>query len=245
MKKAKQLALAVLFLAAGAAGLRAAVPEGYAAVLLPQIPQEMAEIVLNIDFVASLSYSDGRHLRGGQQITRWNHNGRRSSWKDAKGNEISRVLFPLEEAKDTKGLTLRLEMKVTQRPIASNGLVKELTSQQTLPLGAVETEIAAPFPFDLVTVDVSSLTWGSGKGAVAGVRFQIEEAGKPVRKMQGILKMNGAKAAHMIVNKDAALTPAINFICAGGKQINWTGNGADLRKSGLTVTLAGDPGCSK
>lgn len=243
MKKLKQIAISALTLLSVVSGSRAADAEHFA-VVLPQIPQEMAAIILNIDFVATLSYSDGRHLRVGPQITRWNHNGRRSSWKDAKGNEISRFLFPLDEAKNTKGLTLRLEMKAAEHPAVSHGLVKELTSQQTLPLGSGETEIAAPFPFDLVTVDASSLTWGSAKGGLGGVKVMVEEAAKPVRKITGMMTFRTGKALSMLVHKEYSLTPTITFVCARGKQINWPGNGENLRKSGLTVTLTGDPGCS-
>jgi len=244
MKKLKKIALSALTLLAAASGSRAADAQHFA-VLLPQIPQEMAAVILNIDFAAHLSYVDGRGVPVGPQITVWNNKGNENSWKDAKGNKISRLLFSLDGARDTKGLTLRLEMRVAQRPEANNGLVKELTSHQALPLGAGETEFPAPFPFDLVTVDATSLIWGSGKEGLGGVKIMIEEASRPVRKINGMMTFRTGKKISTLVYKEYPLTPNIVFVCAGGKQVKWPGNGEDLRKSGLTVTLAGDPGCRK
>lgn len=224
-------------------------------VKLPDVGPEVEKFLLGCELnVTLMDDAESRPGPGDLPITQFASLGKyqdrsgRKAWHDSAGKPVPLFLFS-GAVGDARILKMRVKQLVSV-PMGGGvrslgpGLVQELEAQQTMPLPADAGEISVPFLFDLVSIDASAVAWGSGKGGVWGISWTLTDAADPARKIAGRLSPKDGTTAATLVQKDGAVTAAIEFICYGNRRVKWPGSGEDLRKTGLKLVLSGD-GCAK
>jgi hypothetical protein len=262
MKQLNHIALAALFLLAGAAsgswavnpgdgnpvkgedGTVVILPPQHGAVLLPEISSVTARSILEIYLAISLIDGAGKPALPLETVL-W----REGAWKNRKANVLSKVLFPLKDINYPKDTSYRYKLEYT---VAYRKKTMKDTALVYLPLlSGVNFWLPAAFPFDFVSLDADGLKWAADSDD-SGLRnviwkFKANTGGK-FKQEAGSLSAKEPQAS-LVVSKEDALTLDITFNCALNKrmaQVKWTDNGKDLRKlpSGLNIVLT-QPDCPK
>jgi hypothetical protein len=234
MKHYNRIALAALFLLAGAASAaRAAAPEN-GVIILPQISQELAGIITQINFAVTLKDNSGKPA-----VAIWKDGG----WRDLKGNATAQLLFPLKSLENPQDPKLRYQLSYE---VTYLGGTKRLLAKDLQPLGADSGfKVTPPLPFDQVYVDASKLNFKS-KITDTGL-FWIDwtiirkHKGQPW-STTGRLSAKEKQRDGLVADNGEELRAVIKFICVANRkttQIPWADNSKDLRTlpSGLNIVL--------
>ena len=262
MKRYNRIALAALFLLAGAAassraenpgdgnavkredGTIVILPPQQGAVLLPEISTVTARSVAEIYLTISLVDGADKAALPLETVL-W----REGSWKNRKANVISRVLFPMKDINYPKDTNYRYKLEYI---VAYHRKTVKDTALVYLPLLSGQNFwIPAAFPFNLVSIDAGKLEWAadSDEAGLRNVIWKIKRnTGGKVRQEAGSLSSKEPHAS-LVVNKDDGLTAEITYNCVSNKRlapVKWTDNGKDLRKlpAGLNIVLT-QPDCPK
>lgn len=254
MKHYNRIALAALFLLAGAAsGARAEnpgdgtvfiLPPEHGAVLLPEISSGTAKSIEEIHLAIELI--DGtNNLALPAEAVLW----REGSWKNPKRTVVSRVVFPLKDTRYLKDPNYRYKLRYT---VSYHKVTVKDTALVYLPLSNGQNFwITADFPFDFLKIDAGKLEWAdnSGDDGLRNVTWRIKRTiGGTVKQAAGYLSAKEPQAS-VVPGKEDGLTADITFHCVLNKrasQVKWADNGKDLRKlpSGLNIVLT-QPDCPK
>ena len=247
MRKHNRIALAALFLLAGAAaGLRAATPEN-GVLKLPEIGKELAELAPRIELTAVLADGSGKQVPGVKaRGMKWE----KGAWSDEKGKPLLQLTFSLKDIKDPQdpALCYKLRYSVSYEPAAP-----QAKAEECLPIrNGEDFSATASFPLDLVYIDAGKLKFVNDhrRRGLAQVRWSVyRKNGGAKASATGILSAKKPQGAGTLAAKGEGLTAHITFLCFGKAQkkpIEWADNGKDLRKlpAGLRITLA-QPDCGE
>jgi hypothetical protein len=255
MKRYNRIALAALFLLAGAAaGLRAAAPGNgkvnlppeYGTLVLPVISAEADGLITEARLTVSLV--DGADKPEPHTETlRWT----KAGWRNKKGEALSQLPFPLmRDAKFATDPKFRYKLKYA---IIHRSGDHYIDMAEHLPIaGDGDFSVTASFPFEVVRISAENLDWSalsSGTG-LRTVSWAIKRGtAAKVKKEGGAFGPKASQEAGLLVHKKEMLTADIAFNCVSGtgiSQVKWADNGKDLRKlpSGLNIVLT-QPDCPK
>ncbi len=234
MKHYNRIALAALFLLAGAAsGARAAAPEN-GVILLPEISKELAGILTQINFSVTLKDNPGTPV-----AAIWKD----GSWRDLKRNAAAQLLFPLKGLANPQDPKLRYQLSYEVAYLTGTA---RLNAKDLLPIGADSGfSVTATLPFDQVYIDASKLKFTS-KITDTGLFWIDWSISRKIKTQTGTasgrLSAAGKQRDGLVASKEEELRATINFICMYNRKptaIPWEGNAKDLRTlpSGLNIVL--------
>lgn len=242
MKRLKLVMLTLMLSAAGS-GLWAAAPES-AALVLPELDKEMAQVVARIKLEATVTDSAGKRTSVPTQFVFWKPDPAPGAWRDKKRNVVSRLNFPLSSLKDTEGL--KVDVKYDFRPNSDDpAKTDSMDGTESVPFRKEGGNLiaSATLPFELVSIDAGGLKWGNkaDKG-LAFIPWKIIEAKKTHK---GKLTADNPRASIAVAKHEGPVRVLLNFGCWSGKRNRWPGNGKDIRKTGLNVSLTAADICKE
>lgn len=234
MKKIYKKTIPALFILIAACGaLRAQVifPDT-GSLLLPELSTAAASAmnVTKISLTAGLLDSSGKVIAPVKADVQW----RNGAWQDQRRSVVAQLLFPIKmlEAKPEIKAQYRLDYEIEYLKGGSPATVK-LT--ETLPADkAASYSAKLSFPLRPVVVDGSGLAWAKrgDKSGLAAVSWMVSAKLSSTGGLSagGQLRGDGKTKDGLPVSANWPVTLKINFVCLGGRQLQWEHSGQDLRQ---------------
>lgn len=234
MKKIYRKTIPALFILISAGGaLRAQVIfPNTGSLLLPELSTAAASSmnVTKISLTAGLLDASGKVIAPVNADVQW----RNGAWQDQRRSVVAQLLFPTRILQDKPEIKAQYKLDY-EIEYSRNGSPATVKLTETLPADkAASYSAKLSLPLRPAVVDGSGLTWAKSgeRSGLLAVKVTINAKASSTSSLNGVfmLKQNGKTKDGMPVNADWPATIKIDFVCAGGRQLQWENSGKDLRQ---------------